>query len=280
MGVLNIIQRIIVALIAIPTVVFCIKYQQLIQIITTILSIVGIYELYGLMNRMIQLHDPTSTTFTSSSKKNDDAIIVDNNNKTIEEEELPIPNDSTILKTISFYIDILFTLIFNFIGFTFALIMVNENKLLLILTLFSNWSSDAFALFVGKKFGHFKLYKELSPNKTMEGGIGAILGSTIMSIVIYFFRNYILLFLNIENSINPKIDLLNHLNIYIIYGIYLGILGIIGDLIESYIKRISKIKDSGNFFGAHGGVLDRIDGLLFSFPFIYILNHLFINYYY
>ena len=358
MGVLNLVQRFVVAIIAIPTVVFCIKYHSLLTIITTVLSIVGIYELHGISNRIAQLLLPTnyyksSSSSSSSSNNNDDGNHLDQIATTTtttttaavlsvksisQHEEIPIPNDPTILTDIHYYFDTFLTLLLTYIGyfhsshltlllaciififfgifvidmilfspfgqsdehhtrtfikifirtfsvlyiglgFSSALILVQQHRLLLVVILFDNWASDAMALLFGKKFGRMKLHRYLSPNKTIEGGVGAILGSVLTSIGFWYLNENIF---NLHKFFDqPQQHTLgnvhysrdaNSITIYIIYGIILGVLGIVGDLIESYLKRIAKVKDSGSFFGAHGGVLDRVDGLLFSFPFMMIIH--------
>ncbi|EFC41205.1 predicted protein [Naegleria gruberi] len=353
MNLMNLIQRFIVAGVAIPIVIFCIKYHSLLILITTLLSIVGIFELHGITNRIVDLILPLSSNnnINNNNNNNDTTTNTSNNNnnnttttttiKLSSIKEISTPHDLKILSNSSFYIDLILTLVLTFIsyfypnnlellfsyvifiyfsifiidmilfssfgksdeehtrtfikiflrtfsvlyiglGFSGALIMVKTHRLLLVITLFDNWSSDAFALAFGKSFGKYKLHQYLSPNKTIEGGIGAIFGSVLLSIILYFINYFIFdlhLFFEQSNitiaSSNNCTYNCNSLYYYIIYGIILGILGIIGDLIESYLKRIAKVKDSGSFFGAHGGVLDRIDGLLFSFPIIYFI-HLFV----
>lgn len=154
-----------------------------------------------------------------------------------------------------------------------ALILLQRNQFIFLLTLTGNWASDGMALLFGKTLGPYKLlgslHKVLSPNKTIEGGIGAVIGSILASIIL---KSFVPFFPNLS-----KYWIIPNFGELLIYGVVIGVLSIIGDLIESYIKRIAKVKDSGQFFASHGGVLDRIDGLLFTFPLIYacvvILQH-------
>lgn len=140
------------------------------------------------------------------------------------------------------------------------------HKTYLCLVLLSNWAADGMALAFGKNLGRHKLNVKLSPNKTVEGGIGAIVGAIGASLIvrsIYLFG---------QQQYGWGADLHIHsAQRFAVLGAILGILAIVGDLCKSWFKRLAKVKDSGDFFQAHGGVLDRIDGLLFSFPIMYFL---------
>jgi len=151
------------------------------------------------------------------------------------------------------------------LNLSMAILILRNNPMLLLLILFANWAADAFAMFAGKNLGKHKLCPTLSPNKTVEGAIGAVIGAVLLSLAVRF--------------ISLQFHLFPHTNIgsnstFIFNGVLLGVLGVVGDLLESFYKRVAGIKDSGDFFRAHGGVLDRIDGLLFSFPIMYIVSQL------
>lgn len=113
-------------------------------------------------------------------------------------------------------------------------------------------SSDSGAYFVGKRFGSKKLCPNISPNKTVEGAVGGLVCAVIISIV------FALIFL-------PSCN----------YGRLIGVtvvltcFGIAGDLTESIIKRGTGTKDSGSCLAGHGGILDRVDSLLFVAPVLY-----------
>jgi CDP-diglyceride synthetase len=156
-----------------------------------------------------------------------------------------------------------------YVGFSLAmaLMILRNTPILLFLILFANWAADAFAMFAGKNFGRHKLCPTLSPNKTIEGAIGALVGSVLFSLIVRFVSLQFNLFVKSEfcdDSIES----------FVLNGILLGVLSVVGDLLESFYKRVALVKDSGDFFGAHGGVLDRIDGLLFTFPIMYGVNKL------
>jgi phosphatidate cytidylyltransferase len=114
------------------------------------------------------------------------------------------------------------------------------------------FSGDVAAFYTGKFFGKTKLLPSISPNKTVEGVIGLVLGS--MAVCMMF--SYLIF---------PDIP------VYHVLGLsFLGsIIGQLGDLFESEIKRGGGTKDSGSILPGHGGILDRIDCLLFIAPFIY-----------
>jgi phosphatidate cytidylyltransferase len=115
------------------------------------------------------------------------------------------------------------------------------------------FASDTGAFYIGKLFGKHKLYEAVSPGKTWEGAIGGLLSSLIAA----------LLFLQILD-IHP-------LNLNLLFLVLaLSVSGQIGDLVESMLKRNHGVKDSGHILPGHGGVLDRIDGLLFAIPIIYV----------
>ena len=111
----------------------------------------------------------------------------------------------------------------------------------------------------GKTFKGPKLSR-ISPNKTYAG----VIGGYILSIVFSYF------FIINENSILFEIYTLN----YLILTLLISTVSQIGDLIISYFKRISNVKDTGKIIPGHGGILDRIDGMIFVFPFFYLLTEL------
>ena len=106
----------------------------------------------------------------------------------------------------------------------------------------------------GKIIGGRKLSK-ISPNKTVSGTIGSFISSMIP--LIFFLQfNYLNLELNINN---------------IIFCLLISLISQLGDLFISFLKRKAKIKDTGNLLPGHGGVLDRVDGIIFAVPFSYFL---------
>ena len=124
----------------------------------------------------------------------------------------------------------------------------------LLVVMFAN---DTGAFYFGKLFGRHKLFKAISPGKTWEGALGGLICSVIAAL---WFLHILGL-----HPIGPGI-------ITLVFA--LSSIGQIGDLAESMLKRNHGVKDSGKILPGHGGILDRIDGLLFSTPLLYI----FLNY--
>ena len=113
------------------------------------------------------------------------------------------------------------------------------------------WASDIGAFTAGKNFGKRPLAPRISPKKTYEGLLGAVLGSAIIITAFYWLLDF-----SIMKSI--------------LTGAVMGILGQTGDLLESAAKRISNAKDSSMLIPGHGGILDRMDSFIFAAPFFYI----------
>ena len=161
---------------------------------------------------------------------------------------------------LSKYIYVIGYVIFPFILITkipFGLDGFNPKIIISIFILI--WTNDTFAYIVGKSIGKHKLIEKISPKKTIEGFIGGVIFSIIAAILISEFY------------IQPKI---NHHNIslfiWIISAVIIGIFSTLGDLIESKFKRIAGVKDSGNIMPGHGGILDRLDSIIFVAPFVYL----------
>jgi phosphatidate cytidylyltransferase len=114
------------------------------------------------------------------------------------------------------------------------------------------WTNDTFAFLVGKNIGKHKLLERISPNKTIEGFIGGMVFTFIMSFVL---ANYF-----------TALSLIQ----WIVIAAIVSIFGVLGDLIESMFKRQANVKDSSNFIPGHGGFLDRFDSVIFAAPFIFI----------
>ena len=121
------------------------------------------------------------------------------------------------------------------------------------------WITDAGGLFIGKYFGKNKIKLISSPNKTIEGYLGAVLFGIIASVIIFFIQKIFVLstrFTIIEMAALSLATILASL---------------IGDLGESTIKRWARTKDSGDILPGHGGLFDRFDSLIFSAPVFYVL---------
>jgi phosphatidate cytidylyltransferase len=121
------------------------------------------------------------------------------------------------------------------------------------------WTNDTFAYLVGKSIGRHKLFERVSPKKTIEGFLGGIIFANIAAFLISKF--YI--------RANPEFSQ-KSIAIWITIALIVGIFGSIGDLIESKFKRIACVKDSGNIMPGHGGILDRLDSIIFVAPIVYL----------
>ncbi len=142
-----------------------------------------------------------------------------------------------------------------------------------IFAFFAVWAGDTVAMYTGKAIGRHKMSPRISPNKTWEGAAGSIVGSILACGLLAHFA--------------PAIDRASHLDLIntfardhaawlaIIFvvpaAILLNIAAQLGDLVESLIKRGANVKDSGTVLPGHGGILDRIDALLFAAPVALVL---------
>ena len=138
--------------------------------------------------------------------------------------------------------------------FSIIYMMTNHNleyKLIFIIIIIISLC-DIFAYLIGSKYGKLKIFPKISPSKTFEGYIGSFCCLLFLFTIIYSYYD------------------LADLNLFL-YLIIIIILSFIGDLYVSYFKRKLNIKDTGKLFPGHGGVLDRIDGWLFLFPFSFLI---------
>jgi phosphatidate cytidylyltransferase len=121
------------------------------------------------------------------------------------------------------------------------------------------WTNDTFAYLVGKSIGKRKLFERISPKKTIEGFLGGVVFAALAG------------FLISKLYIKPNPDFSDKsILIWTIIALIVSIFGTIGDLIESKFKRIAGVKDSGAIMPGHGGVLDRLDSVIFVAPIIFL----------
>lgn len=133
-------------------------------------------------------------------------------------------------------------------------------RILIWFVLIASWGSDVFAYTIGRHFGKHKLTK-ISPKKTVEGSIAGVIGATVLGII------YAVLCNNLWGT------QINYLLIGVIVAV-LSVVGQIGDLAASSIKRYCEIKDFSDLLPGHGGMLDRIDSIIFVLPFAFMLLNL------
>lgn len=132
--------------------------------------------------------------------------------------------------------------------------LLDDGRQWIFLTLVIVMCCDTSAYVVGSRIGKHKLYPLVSPNKSVEGAVGGVAGATlgaILSSLIFF----------------PALGFFSAATV----GVILGVVAQIGDLFESLLKRACGVKDSGSLIPGHGGVLDRLDSLLFAFPLMYYM---------
>ncbi len=132
----------------------------------------------------------------------------------------------------------------------------------ILLPLLVTWANDSAAYFVGHAVGRTKLFPSLSPGKTWEGAAGGLVGSiaAAMTCAVWFLDELPVL------AVSPAEAAL--------IGAVIGVVAQVGDLVESALKREAGVKDSGRVFPGHGGVLDRVDSLIWTFPFTWLMLEL------
>jgi phosphatidate cytidylyltransferase len=149
----------------------------------------------------------------------------------------------------------------------------------LIFTFFAVWAGDIVAMYTGKAIGRHKMSPRISPNKTWEGAVGSVVGSVLACWALTHFAPAINHAAGIQHAYTAytRVDTsynvigLLHGPMIFIAAILLNIAAQLGDLVESLIKRGANVKDSGTLLPGHGGILDRIDALLFAAPVALIL---------
>jgi len=125
---------------------------------------------------------------------------------------------------------------------------------LILIAVVGPWISDSGAYFAGRFFGRHLLFPSLSPKKTVEGGLGGLL----LTVLVVAPVAYLLLDFGLPKSL--------------LIGAVVSVASQAGDLFESSLKRILDVKDLGTFLPGHGGVLDRVDSLLFTAPAVYYVS--------
>ncbi|MCK9420035.1 MAG: phosphatidate cytidylyltransferase [Nitrospirae bacterium] len=144
-----------------------------------------------------------------------------------------------------FYVAMLF-------AFQVAIRTGDDGKQWLVFLYFIIWASDIGAYSIGIPFGKHRLYEKISPKKSVEGLLGALVAASAMALLcrVWFM---------------PPIGA----GEAIVIALMLAAVGTIGDLTESLFKRSAGVKDSGDFIPGHGGILDRMDSMLFAAPVLY-----------
>lgn len=134
--------------------------------------------------------------------------------------------------------------------------------------------TDTMAYFTGMALGKRKLCPQISPKKTVAGAVGGVIGGIIGALIVFFlfdFSSAMSVFPNAGSMELIPGNLYGSLGLYIALGIVGGVLSELGDLAASWIKRKAGIKDFGKIFPGHGGMMDRLDSILFVLPLVYLV---------
>ena len=143
--------------------------------------------------------------------------------------------------------------------FKYSEILYTEAGYLIISIFASIWVCDSAAYFIGSAIGKHKLFPRVSPKKSWEG---AIAGFVFAVVTLIAARELFLDILSLTDTL--------------IIGIIIGLFGQVGDLVESLVKRDAGVKDSSSIIPGHGGIFDRFDSILFSVPMVYLYFYFFI----
>lgn len=141
------------------------------------------------------------------------------------------------------------------LGLLISLRLDTDGRNWVYLILFATFASDSAAYFTGKAFGKHKLAPKISPGKTWEGVLGGLVGATVMSFLF-----------TLETPLQISFSYANAAAI----GIIISVFGQLGDLAESLLKRNTGVKDSGTLMPGHGGLLDRMDSIIFAGAAVYV----------
>lgn len=133
-----------------------------------------------------------------------------------------------------------------------------SGALVVLLPLAATWVGDSAAYFLGTAFGRAKIAPAISPNKSWVGAFAGVTGSALAAGV----------WLLVARPALPDFPVVS-VGVVAALGVIIGVGGQVGDFAESLLKREAGVKDSGSLFPGHGGVLDRVDALIFAFPIAY-----------
>ena len=264
-------KRILTSVIGLPLVVLIliIGNKYIVDILMMIVAIICMKEYFTVIEKVahpVKAIGYLSTIIIALVSVLSDEIIM-----TVVTFSIPVILLILFLKVIITNMDTTFKdVAYTFLGIfyiTFFIMFLSlirglENGIIILgYTIIVAWSTDIFAYLTGKKIGKHH-FSQVSPKKTVEGCIGGIIGAVLISLLYVYITNTYLDF-NLEVS-----------NIYVfvaIISLVLSIISQIGDFVASSIKRFANMKDYGNLLPGHGGMLDRIDSLIFIAPFVYMI---------
>ena len=261
------IKRIITSVIGLPSMVLAIMFgnKYLIGIGIFVVGIICMYEYFSVIKKVskpIEWIGYLSTILIIGSIFIEESKIVNLFALSIPFVmlllflQVIITNMRTNFKDVAYtFIGIIY--ISFFLMFIVLLRGKEHGKILMGYTIIISWSTDIFAYLIGKKFGKHK-FSKISPKKSIEGSIAGIIGAIFMSILYTFI-------------ISKYWQIHNQYIIVILATFILSIISQIGDFVASSIKRFVDVKDYSKLLPGHGGMLDRIDSLLFILPFSYLI---------
>lgn len=249
-----------------------------ITIVLTIFSVIGTYEL-------IKVTKTENVGLYVAGMIMSAAVLWVNDFNLLQKYDLPLKAIIIIYLLLLFIIQLIgfektrfeqvFMTFFASIAFPYALSVIpmlrdiyitypdrflkGHAAFLLTFSMFSAWWTDTFAFFFGSKFGKHKLVPKISPKKTYEGALAGVFLTLVINVITYF------IFKKISFPDTPLFPIW----ILVLLSIMLSVFSIIGDLIASSIKRNAGIKDFGNLFPTHGGVVDRSDSFLVVLTVLY-----------
>jgi len=131
--------------------------------------------------------------------------------------------------------------------------IVSYNYILLLALFVIIWASDTFAYLAGSLFGKHKLSPSISPNKSWEGVVCGLIGALLTALVFY-------LTVSEPTACEISVSFIR----WLIFAVVIVVFGTLGDLLESLLKRTVGVKDSGHIMPGHGGLLDRLDSVIFA----------------
>jgi phosphatidate cytidylyltransferase len=186
-------------------------------------------------------------------------------------------------------------LLLPYVGFTLGLLPVmkefSSGPLYLLFVMLLVWCGDIAAYYVGRAIGKHKLAPRVSPAKTWEGAIASVIGAVIVGMLLFHFINPIANGFRSAHLLKPPTVEFDHANLdspsgsklapwwfVVVFAVCVNVSAQFGDLVESALKRGSGLKDSGTLLPGHGGVLDRIDALLFALPVGFLFYPFVMNY--
>ena len=261
------IKRVLTTVIGLPIValLFTLGNQYVIGAAVLIVSCISMYEYFGAVKKVAK---PIEWVGYLSNIYIIGAIFLETE-KLLQYVAFSIP-----IIMLALFLNVIFTdmkITFKDVAYTLVGIMyvplffmflelirkLENGKILFAYTFVVSWSTDIFAYLIGKKWGKHK-FSKISPKKSIEGCIAGAIGSVIISTVYIVISN---LYWKTGYSY-----------IYIAaMSLVLSLLSQIGDFVASSVKRFVDVKDYGNLLPGHGGMLDRLDSLVFIAPFLYMI---------